>query len=142
VQHYREKGNWVSLLKLEGNRVVSLFFLEAIALCLIASFYFVNIESTVTLLVFNFLFLSLTLGLNGKLNRKLGLLTLGNVIGLFWNLVLNLFAVSAGAYFGDAFEVLFQISRPLLSFMWMISFWALSLSALPNSRGSRVGAKT
>jgi len=60
-------------------------FLEAIALCLITSFRFINIESTATLLIFNLLFLSLAIHLNGTLNRKLGILALGNLIGLFWN---------------------------------------------------------
>ena len=54
-------------------------FVEAIMLCLIASFRFVNLQSTATLLIFNALFVSLTFQLNGKLNRKLGLLALGNL---------------------------------------------------------------
>jgi len=61
-------------------------FFEAIALCVIASFRFINIESAVTLLFFNLLFILLTFELNGTLNRKLGMLALGNIIGLFWNL--------------------------------------------------------
>jgi len=58
-------------------------FVEAIILCLIVSYRFVNLQSTATLLIFNALFVSLTFQLNGKFNRKLGLLALGNIIGLF-----------------------------------------------------------
>jgi hypothetical protein len=75
-------------MKIESSRLVLGFLLEAIVLCLITSFRFINIESTVTLLIFNLLFLSLTFQLNGALNRKIGMLALGNIIGLFWNFLL------------------------------------------------------
>jgi hypothetical protein len=131
-----ENRRQVSPLKLESDRLLSAFFLEVIALCLIASSYYVDIGSTAMLLIFNFLFLSLILGLNGKLNRKLCLLAFGNIVGLAWNILLSFFAVSANAYSGGEFAIIFQIVRPLLNFFWIISFWSLSLSALPNPKGS------
>jgi hypothetical protein len=42
-------------MKFESSRLVLGLFLEAIALCLITSLRFINIESTVTLLIFNLL---------------------------------------------------------------------------------------
>lgn len=43
-------------MKFESSRLVLGLFLEAIALCLITSFRFINIESTVTLLIFTFFY--------------------------------------------------------------------------------------
>ena len=96
-------------MKFERNRLVIPLFLEAITLCLIISFRFVNIAATATLLIFNLLFLSIAIYLNGTLNRKLGILTLGNITGLFWNLVLNYFAVAGGAFFGEPFNIFYAV---------------------------------
>jgi len=128
-------------MKFERSRLTLGLFLEAIALCLIASFRFINIESTATLLIFNLLFLSLTFQLNGTLNRKLGMLALGNVIGLFWNSVLHFFAVAGVTFFGEAFNVFYVVLYPLLNFMWIVSFWSLSLAFLPNSKSIHAEVK-
>jgi hypothetical protein len=121
-------------MKFESSRLVLGLFLEAITLCLITSFRFLNIESTVALLIFNLLFLSLTFQLNGSLNRKLGMLALGNIIGLFWNFFLYFFAITGGTFFGEIFNVFYAVFYPLLNFMWIVSFWSLSLSVLPNPK--------
>ena len=128
-------------MKFKRSHLVLGLFLEAIALCLIASFRFINIESTATLLIFNLLFLSLTFQLNGTLNRKLGMLALGNVIGLFWNSVLHFFAVAGGTFFGETFNVFYAVLYPLLNFMWIVSFWSLSLAFLPNSKSMHAEVK-
>jgi hypothetical protein len=128
-------------MKLESSRLVLGLFLEAIVLSLIASFRFINIESTATLLIFNFLFVSLTFQLNGSLNRKLGMLALGNIIGLFWNLVLYFFAIAGAAFFGETFNVFYTVFYPFLSFMWIVSFWSLSLAVLPNPNAMHKEAK-
>jgi hypothetical protein len=129
-------------MKFESSRLVLGLFLEAIALCLITSFRFINIESTVTLLIFNLLFLSITLQLNGSLNRKLGMLALGNIIGLFWNFFLYFFAIAGVTFFGEIFNVFYAVFYPLLNFMWIVSFWSLSLSVLPNSKSMHAEVKT
>jgi hypothetical protein len=120
------------------HRLVSVLFLIVITLCLLASFRFINIESTATLLFFNFLFTFLTLELNGTLTRKLGVLTLGNIIGLFWNFILYLFTIAGSAYLGEMFNVVYAIFRPFLNFMWIISYWSLSLSAFPKPKNLHV----
>jgi len=112
--------------------LVSLLFLAVTALCVIAAFSFINIEATIILLSFNLLFICLTFELNGTLNRKLGMLTIGNVIGLFWNIILFFFAAAGSAYFGEAFNVFYAVFRPFLNFMWIISFWSLSIAAFPK----------
>ena len=128
-------------LKLASIRLVSGLFLTAIALCIIASFRFINTEATITLLFFNFLFLLLTFELNGTLNRKLGILALGNTVGLFWNFILYFFTIAGSAYFGETFNVFYAVFRPFLNFMWIISFWSLSIAAFPKPEHLHAEAK-
>jgi hypothetical protein len=128
-------------MKFESSRLVLGLFLEAIMLCLITSFRFINIESTVTLLIFNLLFLSTTFQLNGPRNRKLGMLALGNVIGLFWNFFLYFFAIAGVTLFGEIFNIFYAVFYPLLNFMWIVSFWSLSLSVLPNPKSMHTEVK-
>ena len=128
-------------MKFESSHLVLGLFLEAIALCLVTSFRFINIESTITLLIFNLLFLSLTLQLNGSLNRKLGMLALGNIIGLFWNFFLYFFAIAGVTFFGEIFNIFYAVFYPLLNFMWIVSFWSLSLSVLPNHKSMHTEVK-
>jgi hypothetical protein len=99
-------------MKFESSRLVLGVFLETIALCLITSFRFINIESAVTLLIFNLLFLSLTFQLDGSLNRKLGMLSLGNIIGLFWNFLLYFLAIACVIFLAKYSMFLTQLSIP------------------------------
>jgi hypothetical protein len=105
---------------------------EYTVLCLVASFRFINIQSTLTLLLFSFLFISLTFQLNGTLSMKLSMLTLGNFVGFFWNLVFCRFAGVGVSYFGDLFNVFYVIIYPFLNLMWIVPFWSLSLGFLPK----------
>jgi hypothetical protein len=116
-------------------------FLTAIALCVIASFRFINIEVTVALVFFNFLFICLTFELNGTLNRKLSILALGNVVGLFWNTILFLLATAGNAYFGETFNVFYAVFSPFLNVMWIIAFWSLSIVAFPKPENLHAEAK-
>lgn len=129
-------------MKFESSRLVLGLFLEAIALCLLISFRFINIASTATLLIFNLLFFSLTIYLNGTLNRKIGILALGNITGLFWSFVLHYFAIAGFTFFGETFNVFYAISYPFLNFMWVVSFWSLSLAVLPKPKSMRVEVKS
>ncbi len=121
----------------------SFLLLQIIVLCLIVSYRFVNLESTITLLIFNFLFASLTFQLNGAFNRKLGMLAIGNSVGLGWNFVFYYFSLAGAVYFGKVFEVFYTVVYPLLNIMWIVPFWSLSLGFLPkiqikNSQVNRV----
>lgn len=115
--------------------------MTAIALCVIASFRFISIEVTVALVFFNFLFICLTFELNGTLNRKLSILALGNVVGLFWNTILFLLATVGNAYFGETFNVFYAVFSPFLNVMWIIAFWSLSIVAFPKPENLHVEAK-
>jgi len=128
-------------MKFKSSRLVTGFFLEVITLCLIISFRFVNIAATATLLIFNLFFLSLTIHVNGTPNRKLGILAVGNITGLFWNFVLHYFAVAGGAFFGEPFNVFYAVSYPFLNFMWIVSFWSLSIAVLPKPKSTQAEVK-
>lgn len=131
----------MNLIKFVTTSLVSGLFLTVIVLCVATSFRFINSESAVTLLFFNFLFTFLTFELNGTLTRKLGILALGNTIGLFWNFIFYFFTIAGNAYFGETFNVFYAIFRPFLNFIWIISFWSLSLAAFPKHRNLHVEAK-
>jgi hypothetical protein len=128
-------------MNLKNSHLVTGFFLEAIALCLITSFRFINIASTATLLIFNMLFLSLIIHLNGSINTKLFILSIGNIAGLFWNFILHYFSVAGIAFFGEPFHVFYAISYPFLNFKWVVSFWSLSLAVLPKPKNTQPEVK-
>ena len=111
------------------KHLVTALFLEAIILCLVASFQFVDIESTAILLIFNAMFLSIAFLLKGALNKKLGLLLLGNVTGLLWNYTFHFFTITAISSF-ENFSTIYTIIYPFLNSLWVITFWSLSLTAL------------
>jgi hypothetical protein len=116
------------------DAIVAILCLEAIVLCLLIAAYQVNLQSLVTLLIFNGFFASITFQFRGSLNKKLCLLALGNCMGLFWNFVFNYFSVSAVLAAADPFQLqlfktCYTIFFPLLNTLWVISFWSLSLAA-------------
>jgi hypothetical protein len=127
-------------MQFENNRWISISFAEAIVLCLIASFRLINLESTVTLLIFNLLFTTLIFQLKGAVNRKLSLLALGNIIGLFWSFVFYSLSAAGTSLFGEGFNVVYAIFYPFLNFTWIVSFWSLSLAILtpPANKGREV----
>ena len=126
------------------NRIMTVFFVEIIVLCLLASYVYVsnshsqaNIQSTATLVIFNVLFVSLLFQLKGSLNRKLGLLTAGNVLGLCWNIIFNYFDITGTLFFGSTFNNLYMVFFPFVSSLWMISFWSLSLTILHKDNAEK-----
>ena len=105
---------------------------------LILSFYLVNSEAAFMLIVFDFLFVSLVFPLDGSFVKKIGLLLIGNVIGLLWNSVFSSFTYVAACYFGGFLNVLYMILNPLLNLIWVVSFWSISLSVLASSKTVKV----
>lgn len=123
------------------NRLVSAILVEAIILCLLASYFLLDDsgsiarnQSTATLVIFNTLFISLMFYLAGSFNRKLGLLALGNVLGLCWNLTFNYLDVAGTISFGETFNKFCGFFFPFLSSIWIISFWSLSLTILQHEK--------
>jgi hypothetical protein len=122
------------------SRIVSILLIGSTILCLIASYFliknfhsFANVQSTATLVIFNTLFVSIMFQLHGSINRKLFLLTMGNVIGLSWNFIFNFLDVAGTISFGESFNFLYMVFFPFLSSLWIVSFWSLSLTILNNS---------
>lgn len=125
-------------------RVMHLFqllLIEAIALCLIASYRLTSKEATFILLIFTFLFASLIFQLSGSTTKKLTLLAAGNFVGLFWNQVFSYFALVGSASFGKPFETFSMLIYPFLNLMWVVPFCSVSLGFLPKTRDAAVEAE-
>lgn len=95
---------------------------------------YISTMSACMLTIFNFLFVSLTFPLNGTLVRKLSMLLIGDIIGLFWNHLFSLFVYAVVYQFGEIFNPLYVILSPLMNLVWIVSFWSLSLTVLTSSR--------
>jgi len=119
------------------NVLASGLFLAAAALCIAASYHFIDFNSVATLLVFDFLFLTLTFYLRGTSVQKLGLLALGNLVGFACNVVFYAFQVVGIAYFGGEFNVVYLIAYPMLNLLWVVLVWSISLAALPKPKDTR-----
>ncbi len=117
--------------------VVSVLFLGVTALCLTASWLLINVETTIMLLIFIFLFVSLTFQLNGTFALKTALLALGNLLGLLCNFVFVSLGIVGNAFFGQFFDVLYAIGFPIGNTLWIIVFWSISLTALPKPADSK-----
>ena len=113
------------------------FSIGAIASYMLLSSSFVSNESVYMLIIFNFLFVSLTFPLDGTLTRKISMLLIGNIIGLFWNYLFSLFAYTVAYYLGDFFNTVYIILSPFVNFIWIVSFWSISLTALTNSKDKK-----
>lgn len=113
---------------------LGLFAGAIIAYVLFLSFFLINSESAFMLIIFDFLFVSLVFQLDGTFAKKTMLLLAGNVIGLIWNSIFCSFAHVATCYLGDFFNLLYIIFNPLLNFVWVVSFWSISLSVLARSK--------
>jgi hypothetical protein len=117
------------------NRILSILLVEAIILCLVASYFLIypsnkaaQIQSTATLVIFNVIFVSFFMHLNGTLNLKLSLLAVGNFTGLCWNFIFKSFDAAGSSIYGEPFTRLCMIFFPFLSSLWIVSFWSLSLT--------------
>lgn len=118
-----------------ASRLLILLFIELTPLCVLATYFLIDLQSTVVLLAFNALFLSLLLQLNGNLPLKFGLLAAGNVVGMIWNYCFHqliLYATDSLIISNTALSIFYIVAYPFLNCLWVISFWALSLAALLN----------
>lgn len=115
-----------------SRTLASVLFVITVTLSLFASWLLITLETTILLLIFNFLFISLTFQLNGTLSRKLGLLAVGNVLGLFCNFTFVSIGIVGTDFLGQGFNALYAIFYPIGNTLWIIAFWSLSLTALPK----------
>jgi hypothetical protein len=117
------------------------FFVVAIVSYVLLSSSFVSSESVYMLIIFNCLFVSLTFPLNETLPKKLSMLLIGNVIGLFWNYLFSLFASTVAYNLGDFFNTLYMVLSPFINLVWIVSFWSMSLAAFANSKNKKQGLR-
>jgi hypothetical protein len=102
--------------------------------CLLLYFLRLPDETAFTLALFNFLFASLIFPLNGRLTKKIFMLFIGNIIGLIWNHLFYLFAYTAANSFGNLFSIPYIILSPFINLVWIVAFWAISLTWLTPSK--------
>jgi len=114
--------------------LVTVLSVLMIALCLLVCYRFVDIQSTVTLIIFNLFFISLYFQLNGSRTVKVFTLTTGNILGLFWNYLFHYVSLTGNNLFGVSFNSFFAVFFPILNLMWVVSFWSVSLSFLSKLR--------
>jgi hypothetical protein len=127
-------------LKSKLSWIFLILMVESIAVLLVASLLFLNVQSTVTLCLFNVLFGSIISQLYGSAIRKVALLVAGNFMGFFWNLVFLYFFSAGIQVLGGDFDAAYTIIYPLLNLMWVVPFWAVSLGFLPKAH--KAAAKT
>lgn len=118
-------------MKLKDILAVTLV-IELIVLCVAASLLFITLQSTITLLIFNALFISLIFQLHGSIIRKACILTTGNLLGLFWNLFFFNFSLTSTQYINISLDVFYTLFFPFLNLTWIVPFWSISLSLLPK----------
>jgi len=116
------------------------FLMGAAFSCLLWSSPLLSKEALVMLVIFNFLFVSLTFPLEGMLAVKLFLLLGGDFVGFAWNYVLSQLVGAITSYFGEYVNTAYLLLSPFLNLVWIVSFWTLSLTALSKSKNIKVAA--
>jgi hypothetical protein len=102
----------------------------------------INNESTIMLVIFNLLFVSLTFPLDGTLSRKTAMLLIGNAIGLVCNYLFLLLSYAGVYYIGETSNIMYMLVSPLANLVWIVSFWSISLTVLIGSKNKRRRAET
>lgn len=104
--------------------------IEAITLCIVLA-YRIDPRSCLALIVFNVFFASLFFQLSGSRIEKTAILAAGNALGLLWSYLFQNVATAGYTLFGDTSNVVFSVIYPILTLLWMVPFWSISLSFLP-----------
>jgi hypothetical protein len=60
------------------------------------------------------------------------ILTVGNTIGFWANLLFFKFSLAGLGFFGGGFNAFYSFIYPFLNLMWIVPFWSLSISYLPK----------
>lgn len=118
------------------------FPLAAIVSFTLLYFSYLSSEAVLTLVAFNFMFVSLIFPLNGTLATKVLMLSLGNMIGLLWNSVSCLFVYALAENLGEFFSTSYLILSPFTNSMWIVTFYSLSLAILAKVGNGRARAET
>jgi len=109
--------------------------IAVISICLITSYRLIDPvlhRSTITLLIFNILLVPIFFQLGGTTFKKIFMITAGNLVGLFSNIIFYYFSFFGGLHFGTTFNSFLSWIYPFFNLMWIVPFWALSLGFLLN----------
>ena len=88
--------------------------------------------------IFTLIFLFLLFPLEGSMWRKIVWLEVGFILGVTWSFIRLSIAVLAAYHFGaGAFIVAEFLTGPFTDFFWMVSVWALALSAMISAKVNR-----
>lgn len=99
-------------------------------LLLLFLLYRVNTPIIISVITFDFLFVSLLFPLKGALFNKTILLLAGNFTGLMWNLLHFQLTTETAYLLGDTCAIILSLISPILNFLWIVAFWSLGLSLL------------
>lgn len=127
------------------DRVIYLFlkgiFLLISGLCLLITFDITRPTPFIILVSFNILFLSIFFQLEENLTKKIAILSAGNLLGTSFNFLFTTFSTIATRQIGTSVETLFSLAYPILTLLWIVPFWSLSLSSLPKPQNSKGAAQ-
>lgn len=98
------------------------------------SFRFIELSVLAQMVVFNFIFVFTLFPLWGRLTRKVCLLLLGNFVGFGWNFIFGMFCQNFALCSDAWFKAFYVVGYPLMNFLWIVSVWCMSLSALSSWR--------
>jgi hypothetical protein len=103
-----------------------------ILLCNFLSYRSQDTRYFLTIILFNILLITLFFQLYSKLIKKIITLACGNVICLIWSIFFQNISNTGYHLFGNSFSVFYNIIYPILTMIWVVPFWSLSLSFLPK----------
>ncbi len=119
------------------RQLATILIPEIIVLCFLVTYFWVDLQSTATLLIFNVLYLSLLTQLNGDRLTKMALLATGNAVGMAWNYSFHVLIMEAANSLiipNTTLSMFYTVAYPFLNSFWVIAFWSLSLTKLHPSR--------
>ncbi len=124
-----ERGDTVGII----DKLAFILVSELVAICLIVTYRWIDLQSVATLLIFDFLFITLFTQLKGGKLAKISLIVAGNFLGMVWNYFFHLLIVQVAAaqvvqpIWLSAF---YTVAYPFLNIFWVIAFWSFSLTKL------------
>jgi len=99
-----------------------------------------NVGTSVSILIFNFLFVFLLFPLEGSPFRKVYLLIAGNIVGFLWHLIKSSLRATSALFLGaETFKIIIVVFEPIIDLVWVVSLWSLSLSTLASGKKRNEG---
>ena len=107
---------------------------EIILFCMFGSFILSYFHCFATLMMLNFLLLTLFCRLEGSLIVKIFTLSIGNILAVSINWLFSTLTITVYEFFRFPFSGIINIGYPILSIMWIVPFWSLSLTLLAQTK--------